>query len=163
MKQLAEQCVRTDELVTFSKFEVAKHQLDAAIYNLLLGNWPASITLAGAVEETLPKLTTKEDLFAFLKKKAALDENIDSDSIGKKLNTLRNWSKHYSMELAGDQQFSQIDAITMILRAHSRLYFQDTAPENNYYSTPTQEIFVEWFKANFRDWLEPQNNHGKTK
>ena len=161
MKHIAECCARTSEIATFSKFEVAKHQLDAAIHNLFLGNWPASITLAGAAEEALPRLTVKEDLFAFLKKSAALDETIDSDEIGKKFNVLRNWSKHYTEPPTVDQKFSQIDATSMILRAHSRLYFQDTAPENNYYSTTAQEVFIDWFKTNYSDWLEPQNNDGK--
>ena len=124
MKQLANQCARTDELVTFSKFEVAQHQLDAAIYNLFLGNWPASITLAGAAEETLPHLVDKDGLYAFLKKRVALNESLDADGVGKKLNELRNWSKHFNALTNADQQFSQIDAISIILRAHSRLYFQ---------------------------------------
>jgi len=161
VKQLASLCTRTDELVIFSKFEVAKHQLDAAIYNLFLGNWPASITLAGAAEEVLPRPVDKDDLFAFLKKRVALDESIDAKAVGAALNELRNWSKHFDTPAKTDQQYSQIDAVSMILRAHSRLYFQETAAEHNYYSTTAQEVFVDWFKANYRDWLEPQDHDGK--
>ena len=159
MIELARVCKRTDTVQEYDQIQAAQHQLEGAIANLFMGNWPAAITLAGAAEDILPPHDSNIDFFSFIKVRAATDHGRSEKQIADMLNELRNWLKHDQTKRSNYkavQEITQADAIVMILRAHSRFYSHHAPVEKNEILSENLEVFTTWFRANYSDWLEEQ-------
>lgn len=159
MKELARLCKRTEETVVFDKLSAAQHQIEGAIANLFLGNWPAAITLAGAAEEILPSHSTNVDFFTFVKKRAAEDNNRSEKEIADILNEQRNWLKHDQIgnpNFKATQTFSQGEAVSVIVRACSRLYAHLHPMATDEVLSENIWIFESWLRLNYADWLQSE-------
>ena len=156
--QLASACRRSMEKRSLNKAAVAQQQLEGAISELFMGNWACAITLAGAAEDALPLSAPQDDVFRGVLEFEMKKHNKTEKEIANELNRQRNWLKHHS-EKNGDNfsdamEFEQIDAVFMILRAHSRFV----------HTTKSKSIillrFETWFKETHPDWFLSQNTNG---
>ena len=149
MRDLAASCARTQVVKTHDKLSAAQHQLEAAIADLFVGNWPSAITLAGAAEDILPPHEARPDLFTVAKGLSGKRFNESPKEIVEVLNEKRNWLKHdQSRDLKDTQTFTQEDAVIMILRASTRF-----DAHNNGVQSENLAIFREWFRTHYGDWL----------
>ncbi|MGB8313336.1 MAG: hypothetical protein WCE69_02505 [Aestuariivirga sp.] len=150
MKVLAENCLRTDITRTMNKVEAAQQQMEGAIANLLLGNWACAITLAGAAEDVLPKPTEENDLFCTAQKVGSQKHSVTPQKIVSMFNEKRNWLKHDQSDnhhFKATQDFSQEDAVIMVLRAYTR--FLAIAKSNSEHVA----VFEDWFRKHYSDYL----------
>ena len=109
-----------------TKLQVAVHQLGVAIQLFLKGDYLSSLTLAGAAEEILGKLSEKAGLPVAIKEIAnhhrgeidpAIPANKQDKTVADILNKARNAAKHVIS--ADDTEFvvEQIHPLQMIMRA----------------------------------------------
>ena len=156
MKDLAAACKRTSEVKKYNKMSAAQHQLEGAIANLFVGNWPAAITLAGAAEGILPAHDQHEDLFSLATKKGPEVFGYSSREISDKLNELRDWLKHHQKSnpaFTVEQEISQDDVVSIVMRAYTRFYAHNLPVEPNEALSEHLLVFENWFRTNYADWL----------
>lgn len=111
---------------TFSKLQIASHQLDVAIRLFLEGDYLSSLTLAGAAEEILGNLSEKAGLPVAIKEitefhKADTDPAIPEEkhqkTIASILNKARNAAKHVISPDDTEFVVEQMHPLMMIMRA----------------------------------------------
>lgn len=109
-----------------SKLQVASHQLGVAIRLFLEGDYLSSLTLAGAAEEILGKLSEKAGLPVAIKEitefhKADIDpaipDNKHQKTIPDILNNARNAAKHILNPDDTEFVVEQMHPLQMIMRA----------------------------------------------
>ena len=150
MKLLAENCLRTNTARTMTKVQAAQQQLEGAIANLFLGNWACAVTLSGAAENVMPKPDKENDLFCVAQKVSSEKHNMKSKDMIAMFNEKRDWLKHHQTgtpQYKAAQDFSQEDAVIMILRAYTRFL----AITNS--DTEHIVVFEEWFRKHYPDYL----------
>jgi hypothetical protein len=144
------------------KIQAAQHQLEGAIANLFLGNWPAAITLAGAAEEILPSHEIHGDLFTVARKNGPKRHDRSEGEIADILNELRNWLKHHQTgekeNFKTHQEIRQEDAVIMVLRAYTRFCAYHAPIGQNEILSEHIGVFETWFRKNYADWLLPKNS-----
>ena len=106
----------------FSKLDVAKRQLEAAIdLHFSGGDYLAVITLAGAAEEILGKLLQRAGKTAMIDRLVELDEEVTGgrpfETIRREVNGARNSLKHANDPSEDDVTVEQGEAIAMLGRA----------------------------------------------
>lgn len=113
-------------IVEVSKLEAATIQLDRAISLFFEDDWLCSLTLAGAAEEILGKLSAREGndvAVNFIANYHANDDGgeffagMDARQIVNALNAPRNAAKHANDPNETTVQVSMIDALQMLMRA----------------------------------------------
>jgi hypothetical protein len=80
-----------DQVLTISRADGARRQVDEAIKAVERGDFDIAITLAGAAEGMFE--TTGQDLWATVHKRAQA-EGIPRKDLTEDLNNARNWLKH---------------------------------------------------------------------
>ena len=146
-------CERIDTGIDHRKIDICIQQIDCAIFQLFSGNWASAITLAGAVESSLPPA---EDDADFWKGMLAAGEQLtgkNKKDIADSFNDIRNWLKH-PYEQNGEpilqtKKIRQFDVVLMLFRASIRLY------QTSKLKTPAILAFEEWYKQNYQTWPEP--------
>ncbi len=146
----------------YDKLQAAQHQLEGAIANLFLGNWPAAITLAGAAEDILPIVEGRSDAFKLLQLSFSLSYNLNESEINAKLNEKRNWLKHKTENLSKTQNFTQADAIVMIIRALSRYSAHEDPPQKGEVINEAMSVFWHWYKAQDINQIENELDKDKS-
>ena len=155
MKQLAAACSKTTAARSYDQLTVAQHQLEGAIANLFLGNWPTAITLAGAAEEILPEHQTYKSLIEVAKADFAKKHNMKSNEIANIMNKQRNWLKHDKSSdpnAESNMDFSQEDAIIMIVRALTKLKAHHAPFDENEALSGHVLVFEDWCKSNYPEY-----------
>ena len=151
MKELAKYCARTEIKLTITKLQAAQNQLEGAIANLFLGNWPAAITLAGAVEDSLPTIDAQSDFYTEAKKSGADVFKKTEKNISDEMNELRNWLKHDKTEIT--KEITQQDVLVMVLRAYSRFRAHHEPIEPDAVLSESFGVFEHWLSKNYPDWI----------
>lgn len=114
------------ESVKLMKLEVAVHQLDVAIRLFLEGDYLSSLTLAGAAEEILGRLSEKAGLPVAIKEIAnfhrsdidpAIPASKQDKTVADILNKARNAAKHIINVDDIDFVVEQAHPLQMIMRA----------------------------------------------
>ena len=160
MRELANTCKRTDVGKEYDKMLAAQHQLEGAITNLFLGNWPAAITLAGAAEGILPVHEKYDDLFSTATKRGPQVFGHSSKEIADKLNELRDWLKHHQSDnpnRSDKQIITQDDAVSVVMRAYTRFCAHNQPVGLNESLSEHLFVFENWFRKNYPDWLQDKN------
>ena len=127
---LANNCNVTKDKRFVDKIEAAQTQIQGALICFFSNDWISATTLAGAAENMLPRPNEEVDLFNFAKAQIAPILGIEEKKFIGQFNEQRDWLKHPQIHLAVNMQFSQIDAVIMLLRACTRFFaFTQTKPE----------------------------------
>lgn len=161
MKQLAQNCTRTSVARTYTKLDAAQHQLEGAIANFFLGNWPSAITLAGAAEEAIPAHEKYPDLIKVAKSLGPSKYGKTEKEILQLFNEQRNWLKHNGTNHAENMEFFQENALTMIIRALSRLQAHYAPFEPNEYISDGIAVFELWVRNHYADWYSNISDEAK--
>ncbi len=107
--------------LTIDKFSAAQEQLDESIGAFFRAKLLAAITLAGATEYMLPIANSENDLFEIGKKKIPQLLGMTETEVINVMNEQRDWLKHIQMQKPVIMNYSQEDAIIMILQGYLRL------------------------------------------
>ena len=135
------------------KFQIAKVQLDDAILCFIEEKYISSLTLAGASEEILGKLSER-----YCDKKSSynslmdlLENKLPNKKV--KINLSRNALKHADNKNEDEIEFfPEVEAMIMILRAINNYYnFSESAQ----YKLPSIDIFLE--KVSSHELVNNQN------
>ncbi len=163
MKMLASNCQRTDSKRSYNQVSASQHQLEGAIANLFSGNWLAAITLAGAAEDILPPHENFPDIMSTLPD-VATDHQTNTKVLADIMNEKRNWLKHDKSKDPNArqlQEFSQEDAVIMILRALTRFAAHNMPIATDEILSEHIAIFQNWVAVNYTEYLP--HSAGETK
>ncbi|MEP6828027.1 MAG: hypothetical protein ABJA10_08120, partial [Aestuariivirga sp.] len=158
MKALAANCSKSATIKKYDQLSVAQHQLEGAIANLFLGNWPSAITLAGAAEEVLPEHANFKDLMSIAKDDVAKQHGVTSKQISDIMNKKRNWLKHDKSNDPNSEMivdFSQEDAIIMIIRALTKVMAHHAPFAKDEVLSEHILVFDDWCKRNYPEFSVP--------
>jgi hypothetical protein len=149
-------CTRTGETQSYNKLQAAQHQIEGAIANFFLGNWPSTITLAGAAEDILPPNDQFDDLFTIARKFGPEKFGKSEKEIADLLNGKRNWLKHNNVNHDQDLVFAQEDALSMLIRAVTRLQAHLAPFEPGEQISEHIAEFEFWCRKHYADWINPK-------
>ena len=155
MKMLASNCPRIDSKRPYDQVSASQHQLEGAIANLFLGNWLAAITLAGAAEDILPPHEKFRDMMSILPDVASNHQS-NTKVLADIMNEKRNWLKHDKSKDPNAQklqEFSQEDAVIMILRALTRFAAHHMPIAPNEILSEHIAVFHKWLAENYSEYL----------
>jgi hypothetical protein len=155
MKVLASNCKRTNSKRSYDQISASQHQLEGAIANLFLGNWPAAITLAGAAEDILPPHEKYRDMMSVLPE-VAINHKTKTKDLADIMNEKRNWLKHDKSKdpkAQQQQEFSQEDAVIMIYRALTRFAAHHMPITSNEILSEHIAVFHNWMAMNYNEYL----------
>ena len=157
MKELASKCLRTNLRRNYDQVSASQHQLEGAISNLFLGNWLAAMTLAGAAEDILPQPEQYPDMMSALSEVAA-SQNTTKKILVDVMNEKRNWLKHDKSndpKASQLQEFTQEDAVIMILRAFTRFAAHHMPIEPNEILSEQIFEFQKWLNIHYPEYSVP--------
>lgn len=110
-------------MVTISKLEAARVQLDRAIQLFFEGDHVCTVTLAGAAEDILGSLLKnrgEQSPFEFLHKwyKTEYSTEVTKRYFSREIaNLSRNWLKHANEDPESELQVSSADSIMLLMRS----------------------------------------------
>ncbi len=162
MKELAQNCSRAHDAKMYSKLQAAQHQLEGAIASFFLGNWPAAITLAGAAEEAIPPHEKFQDFIQIAKSLGPSKHGKSEKEIIQLFNEQRNWLKHNSNGHPESMEFFQENALTMIMRALTRLQARYAPFEPNEHISESIAVFELWVRDHYTDWINFNSGESKS-